>query len=186
MHTVLLCFAKDARAHLMCNAAAHSLHAAAHSLLHAAAHSLLHAAAHAAAHSLLHAAAARCCAFSAARCCAFSTGGEERMHCRARGKHAAPGHRVDMSSRLPPYFTQIKSNIPLLTRLCRGPWSPPMLHPAYRHHFSAFLDRWLYVAKTFAKNASTIRILHISQRFGITNLGSGQVRRRALPKANFF
>ena len=141
MHTVLLCFAKDARAHLMCNAAAHSLHAAAHSLLHAAAHSLLHAAAHAAAHSLLHAAAARCCAFSAARCCAFSTGGEERMHCRARGKHAAPGHRVDMSSRLPPYFTQIKSNIPLLTRLCRGPWSPPMLHPAYRHHFSAFLDR---------------------------------------------
>ena len=125
----------------MCNAAAHSLHAAAHSLLHAAAHSLLHAAAHAAAHSLLHAAAARCCAFSAARCCAFSTGGEERMHCRARGKHAAPGHRVDMSSRLPPYFTQIKSNIPLLTRLCRGPWSPPMLHPAYRHHFSAFLDR---------------------------------------------
>ena len=32
-------------------------------------------------------------------------------------------------------------NIPLLTRLCRGPWSPPMLHPAYRHHFSAFLDR---------------------------------------------
>jgi hypothetical protein len=130
--------------------------------------------------------AARCCAFSAARCCAFSTGGEEQMHCRARGKHAAPGHRVDMSSRLPPYFTQIKSNIPLLTRLCRGPWSPPMLHPAYRHHFSAFLDRWLYVAKTFAKNASTIRILHISQRFGITNLGSGQVRRRALPKANFF
>ena len=84
---------------------------------------------------------ARCCAFSAARCCAFSTGGEEQMHCRARGKNAAPGHRVDMSSRLPPYFTQIKSNIPLLTRLCRGPWSPPMLHPAYRHHFSAFLDR---------------------------------------------
>ena len=94
--------------------------AAAHSLLHAAAHSLLHAAAHAAAHSLLHAAAARCCAFSAARCCAFSTGGEERMHCRARGKHAAPGHRVDMSSRLPPYFTQIKSNIPPPTAYAVG------------------------------------------------------------------
>ena len=70
---------------------------------------------------------ARCCAFSAARCCAFSTGGEEQMHCRARGKHAAPGHRVDMSSRLPPYFTQIKSNIPLLTRLRRPTWLPPIL-----------------------------------------------------------
>ena len=61
----------------------------------------------------------RCCAFSA-RCCAFSTGGEEQMHCRARGKHAAPGHRVDMSSRLPPYFTQIKSNIPPPTAYAVG------------------------------------------------------------------
>ena len=42
------------------------------------------------------------------------------MHCRARGKHAAPGHRVDMSSRLPPYFTQIKSNIPPPTAYAVG------------------------------------------------------------------
>ena len=70
MHTVLLCFAKDARAHVMCNAAAHSLQLlrilyctllrilcctllrtllhilCCTLLLHAAAHSLLHAAAH--------------------------------------------------------------------------------------------------------------------------------------------
>ena len=33
-----------------------------------------------------------------------------------RCNHVAPGHCVDMSSRLPPYFGQTKSIITLLTR----------------------------------------------------------------------
>ena len=94
---------------------------------------------------------ARCCAFSAARCCAFSTGGEEQMHCRARGKHAAPGHCVNMSSRLPPYFTQIKSNIPLLTRLCRGPWSPPTLHRIAIPFFAFLKERGFMLRRHLQK-----------------------------------
>ena len=71
------------------------------------------------------------------------------MHCRARGKHAAPGHRVDMSSRLPPYFTQIKSNIPPPTAYAVGHGRHLCCTPHSDIIFRRFLIERLYAAKTF-------------------------------------
>ena len=108
---------------------------------------------------------ARCCAFSAARCCCtllrilcctllrilYWRRRTNALQGPARGKHAAPGHRVDMSSRLPPYFTQTKSNIPLLTRLCCGPWPPPMLHSIAIPFFAFLRERGFMLRRHLQK-----------------------------------